>query len=101
MLYLLDWHTVPLRSRVCSQERIVHLSQRPPRIHHCTSEPYRFFGRAAELELLDRAAAGGEPSVVALVGPGGQGKTAIVQHWLESQSAAGRRMDGLFLWSFY
>ena len=28
---------------------------RPLRIHHCTSEPYRFFGRAAELALLDQA----------------------------------------------
>ncbi|MCI0458949.1 MAG: ATP-binding protein, partial [Gemmataceae bacterium] len=56
---------------------------RPPRIHHCTSEPYRFFGRGAELDLLDRALGGEGPSVVALVGPGGQGKTAIVQHWLQ------------------
>jgi hypothetical protein len=71
---------------------------RPPRIHHCTSEPYRFFGRAAELTLLDRALSGEEPSVVALTGPGGQGKTAIVQHWL--QQLAGRA-DGVFLWSFY
>ena len=54
---------------------------RPPHIHHCTSEPYRFFGRAAELALLDAALAGCEPSVAALVGPGGQGKTAIVQHY--------------------
>ncbi|HZY87276.1 MAG TPA: ATP-binding protein, partial [Gemmataceae bacterium] len=71
---------------------------RPARIHHCTSEPYRFFGRAAELALLDGALAGGEPSVAALVGPGGQGKTAIVQHWLERLPS---RPDGLFLWSFY
>jgi hypothetical protein len=70
---------------------------RPPRIHHCTSEPYRFFGRAAELALLDAALAGGDLSVVALVGPGGQGKTAIVQHWLERLPPA----DGVFLWSFY
>jgi len=71
---------------------------RPPRIHHCTSEPYRFFGRAGELALLDQALAGAEPSVVALVGPGGQGKTAIVQHWLERLPGG---CDGVFLWSFY
>src|SRR5262245_1388413 len=70
---------------------------RPPRIHHATSEPLVFFGRAGELALLDDALAGGPASVVALVGPGGQGKTAIVQHWLERPKAA----DGLFLWSFY
>ena len=74
------------------------MSQRPPRIHHCTSEPYRFFGRAAELALLNGALAGADPSVAALVGPGGQGKTAIVQHWLEHLPAD---LDGVFLWSFY
>src|SRR6516164_8348055 len=77
------------------------MPHRPPHIHHCTSEPYRFFGRAAELELLDGAVAGSEPSVVALVGPGGQGKTAIVQHWLERLVSAAQRPVGVFLWSFY
>lgn len=75
--------------------------RRPPCVHHCTSEPYRFFGRHAELALLERAFHGEEPSVLALVGPGGQGKTAIVQHWLEPFRAGERRADGLFLWSFY
>jgi hypothetical protein len=28
---------------------------RPPRIHHCTSEPMTLFGRAAELALLNLA----------------------------------------------
>jgi tetratricopeptide (TPR) repeat protein len=71
---------------------------RPPRILHCTSEPLRFFGRAVELALLDAALTERGPSVVALVGPGGQGKTAIVQHWLH---ALARPVEGLFLWSFY
>ena len=70
---------------------------RPPRIHHCTSEPLTLFGRADELSLLDAALHGG-PSLVALVGPGGQGKTAIVQHWLRTPRAD---LDGLFFWSFY
>ncbi len=74
---------------------------RPPRIHHCTSEPYRFFGRSAELALLDAALRGGAESVVALIGPGGQGKTAIVQHWMEGLLTASDRADGVFLWSFY
>jgi hypothetical protein len=79
----------------------MHSAPRPPRIHHCTSEPYRFFGRAAELALLDRALSGDDPSVAALVGPGGQGKTAIVQHWLQGLAGVPRRPDGVFLWSFY
>ncbi|MHB1423803.1 MAG: hypothetical protein ACYC3I_11530 [Gemmataceae bacterium] len=74
---------------------------RPPCIHHCTSEAYRFFGRSAELALLDAALRGGPDSVAALIGPGGQGKTAIVQHWLEARMAAADRLDGVFLWSFY
>ncbi len=74
---------------------------RLPHIHHCTSEPYRFFGRAAELALLDAALVGGEPSLAALVGPGGQGKTAIVQHWLERLLRREPLPDGVFLWSFY
>ena len=74
---------------------------RLPHIHHCTSEPYRFFGRAAELALLDAALTGGEPSVAALAGPGGQGKTAIVQHWLERLLSCDPQPDGVFLWSFY
>jgi hypothetical protein len=74
-------------------------------IHHCTSQPAHFFGRDAELSLLDAALAADGPSVVAFVGPGGQGKTAIVQHWLERLVAGGRvhagGVDGVFLWSFY
>ena len=73
-------------------------------IHHCTSQPAHFFGRDAELALLDAALEPGGPSVIAFVGPGGQGKTAIVQHWLERLVAAGRKsagIDGVFLWSFY
>jgi hypothetical protein len=77
------------------------LSPRQPSVRHATSQPYRFFGRDAELALLDESLAGGPASVVALVGPGGQGKTAIVQHWLESFTAGTRRADGVFLWSFY
>jgi hypothetical protein len=70
-------------------------------IHHCTSQPYRFFGRAAELTLLEEAFHGGQSGVVAFIGPGGQGKTAIVQHWLEQFVSGQRRADGVFLWSFY
>jgi hypothetical protein len=73
---------------------------RPPRILHVTSEPYRFFGREAELALLTEAYRGGDASVVALIGPGGQGKTAIAQHWLASLQQ-GSGAAGTFLWSFY
>jgi hypothetical protein len=73
--------------------------RRPPAIHHSTSLPHQFFGRRSELALLDDAMQGGSASVVAFIGPGGQGKTAIVQHWLRSRSETD--LDGVFLWSFY
>jgi hypothetical protein len=72
---------------------------RKPAIHHCTSEPLHFFGREKELALLDQALEGEGASVLAMVGPGGQGKTAIVQHWLGRCTM--RSLDGVFLWSFY
>jgi hypothetical protein len=53
------------------------------------------------MSLLREALQGGTASVVAFVGPGGQGKTAIVQHWLEQMSAAPFAPDAVFLWSFY
>jgi hypothetical protein len=74
---------------------------RPPCVHHCTSEPFRFFGRQEELARIDDAFGGGPVSLVALVGPGGQGKTAILQHWLRPFLSGERRADGIFLWSFY
>ncbi len=71
---------------------------RRPRIHHCTSEPIAFVGRRGELGLLDRALGREDVSLVVIVGPGGQGKTAIVQHWLQSSRP---EVAGLFFWSFY
>lgn len=70
-------------------------------VHHPTSHACHFFGRDAELALLDGALGASGPSVIALLGPGGQGKTAIVQHWLESVSTRRPRPEGVFLWSFY
>ena len=58
------------------------MPHRPSAFHHATSQALHFFGRHDELALLDRALRRDGLSVVALVGPGGQGKTAIVQHWL-------------------
>lgn len=72
--------------------------KRAARIHHCTSEPMRLFGRGRELALLDEAVTSAGASLLALVGPGGQGKTAIVQQWLRRPPAG---LDGLFFWSFY
>ena len=81
-------------------EARAHSSGRVSSIWHSTSMPAYFVGRRAELALLDEALDGGPGSVIALVGPGGQGKTAIVQHWLQTVVAR-HGVDGVFLWSFY
>ncbi len=74
---------------------------RPPRVVHSTPEPYRFFGRQRELAILDEALDGGTAGVVALVGPGGQGKTAIARQWLQQVASRTQPVDGVYLWSFY
>ena len=72
---------------------------RPPHIQHCTSEAVHFFGRQEEFDpSRSGPARAGARAVLALVGPGGQGKTAIVQHWLDRLPC---QVDGLFFWSFY
>src|SRR5258707_1099699 len=74
---------------------------RPPAFHPAASQALHFFGRQRELALLDRAVQSYGPSVVAMVGPGGQGKTAIVQHWLAGLRDRALDVEGVFLWSFY
>ncbi len=69
-------------------------------VHHCTSQPFHFFGRDAELALLDRALNDPTVSLVAFLGPGGQGKTAILQKWLGQLTQRGD-LAGVFFWSFY
>ncbi len=70
-------------------------------VHHTTSHALQFVGRTAELALLNEAWEDDAVSVVALVGPGGQGKTAIVQEWLNKLATHRPAPAGVFLWSFY
>jgi hypothetical protein len=77
------------------------VDRRAPAVYHCTSEPLHFFGRTAELLQLEQALVDPQVAVLGLLGPGGQGKTAIVQHWLQPLLAQGGGLDGLFFWSFY
>src|SRR5439155_1609732 len=61
--------------------------------------------RVDATDILDAVAldqqAAGQGFTAGAVDQGGQGKTAIVQHWLEPFLAGRRFADGVFLWSFY
>src|SRR5260370_40461402 len=76
-----------------------------PLVVHALPPAPEFVGRARELEELRASWSGGECGVVALVGLGGAGKTAIAARFLEGILGAGSGPEpgrgGLFVWSFY
>ena len=74
-----------------------------PLIVHPLPLAPEFVGRERELDELSAAWAGGAAGVVALVGLGGAGKTALAARFLAELLAPARRPrpEGLFVWSFY
>jgi hypothetical protein len=74
-----------------------------PRLVHPLPPTPTFVGREEELEALRRFWNAGAPGVLALVGLGGAGKTAVTARFLEELLTSDRlpRPDGLFVWSFY
>src|SRR5579864_9506188 len=74
-----------------------------PCLVHPLPQAPQFVGREAELEALRSCWLAGACGVVALVGLGGAGKTAIAARFLaELLGSTGReRPQGLFVWSFY
>ena len=56
-----------------------------------------FFGREAELKLLDDAWAGNGTRIIQFIAPGGTGKTKLLRHWLDHTND----IDALIAWSFY
>jgi hypothetical protein len=81
------------------------MAHHPP--EHCVVHPLplvpQFVGRETELELLRTLWRDGARGVVALVGLGGAGKTAIAARFLEElyRGEGLARPTGLFVWSFY
>lgn len=70
-------------------------------VHPLPSAP-EFVGREGELQVLRRLSQEGFHGVLALVGLGGAGKTALAARFLEEMAgASSARPPGLFLWSFY
>jgi hypothetical protein len=69
--------------------------------HPLLAAPH-FVGRAEELDALRALWEGGFPGVVALIGLGGAGKTAVAARFLgELALGALPQPHGLFVWSFY
>lgn len=56
-----------------------------------------FFGREAELKLLDGAWKGNDTHIIQFIAPGGTGKTKLLRHWLDRT----KDIDALIAWSFY
>ncbi|MBS0587296.1 MAG: TIR domain-containing protein [Proteobacteria bacterium] len=57
-----------------------------------------FFGREAELKLLNDAWAGNGTRIIQFIAPGGTGKTKLLRHWLDHHT---NDIDTLIAWSFY
>jgi len=57
----------------------------------------QFFGRNAELQLLNDAWAGNGTRIIQFIAPEGTGKTKLVHHWLNQTDTT----DLLIAWSFY
>jgi len=86
-------------SEPLTNKRIEPLS---PCIVHPLPPAPTFLGRVNELRALHEFVAGERPGLLAMVGIGGAGKTAIVQKLLDELLADPQGWpDGLFVWSFY
>src|SRR5262245_26932055 len=71
-----------------------------PRLVHPLPQAPVFLGRDAELAELRRSWLAGSSGVLALVGLGGAGKTALAARFL-AELIDGGAPRGLFVWSFY
>ena len=74
----------------------------PSRWVHETTEDPQYRGRRDALDRFHRWCADPSVRLVAVIGFGGLGKTALVGHWLKSEQGWRHRpFDGLLFWSFY
>ena len=67
-----------------------------------TTDLSHFVAREDELAMLDAAWSGDATGVVQIVAPGGVGKTALTQRWVDELRVDGwRGAERVFGWSFY
>lgn len=57
----------------------------------------KFFGREAELRLIDAAWTGDGTRIVQFIAPGGVGKTKLLRYWVDRTDS----IEALLAWSFY
>lgn len=74
-------------------------TQAPHRIHSDRLPTVKgaFFGRIAELQMLNDAWAGNDSRIIQFIAPGGTGKTKLLRQWLDHTTG----IDTLLAWSFY
>ena len=86
----------PTTSQIPNISNTTILSDRLPTVKG------KFFGRRAELQLLDDAWHSEQTNIVEFVASGGTGKTKLLRHWLD-RSIADKAMgiNALIAWSFY
>jgi tetratricopeptide (TPR) repeat protein len=69
---------------------------------HETTNDDKFTGREFSIERLNRWAKDPDVKAIGLTGMGGQGKTALIGHWLKNNADAWfREYEHLYFWSFY
>lgn len=94
---------VPGPGATAAAPAVAAVAGKPPqRWVHETTHDEHFVGRDRAIERLDRWADDPQVRVIAVNGMGGQGKTALIGHWLKKCGGDVRRANqGLFYWSFY
>lgn len=74
----------------------------PIPVHGDFDQLDRFFGREDDLDWLAKVGASQETRIAAIIGIGGNGKTALARNWVKQQiEKPGRKFSGVFEWQFY
>lgn len=74
---------------------------RLPRLKNIISPEPNFVGRKEVLETVSKWYKNPDMHIGALIGWGGEGKSAIVRKWYDSLEENDIKPDGIFWWGFY
>lgn len=73
----------------------------PPHLTNITPPEPNFVGRQEMLDTITEWYKNPDVHIGALIGWGGEGKSAIVKKWYDSLEVNGVNPDGIFWWGFY